>query len=230
MHRLQSLATAALPTRWGTFDLHVFRYDDPNAHPGLSNEQLALVMGDVRGQRSVAVRVHSECLTSEVFGSLKCDCKEQLEQAQAEIAARGVGAILYLRQEGRGIGLANKIRAYALQQKGADTVEANERLHLPVDARAYDAAAAMIRELGIESVELMTNNPLKIEGLRSLGIEVTQRIPVVVPPNRYSAEYLDVKRRRMQHEIPSDVVHFIPREDEKTPSAPPSPLDRASGD
>jgi GTP cyclohydrolase II len=233
MDRLKSLASAPLPTRWGTFDLHVFRWDDPNAHPGLSNEQLALVMGDVRGKDAVAVRVHSECLTSEVFGSLKCDCKQQLEQAQAEIAKRGEGAILYLRQEGRGIGLANKIRAYALQEMGADTIEANERLHLPVDARAYDAAAAMIRALEIHSVELMTNNPSKLDGLRSLGIPVVRRLPILVAPNRYSADYLDVKRRRMRHEIPSDAVHRIPRErDHEEPESgpPPATMHRASGD
>lgn len=229
MNRLESLATAPIPTRWGTFTVHIFRWDDPNAHPGLSNEHLALVMGDVRDAVAVPVRVHSECLTSEVLGSLKCDCKQQLEQAQAEIAARGRGAVLYLRQEGRGIGLANKIRAYALQEEGADTIEANERLHLPVDARAYDAAAAMIRALGIASVELMTNNPLKVDGLRELGIPVVGRIPVLVAPNRYSAEYLDVKRRRMRHEIPSSAFNRPPPPDEATDATAP-PMDRASGD
>lgn len=212
--RLETLARAPLPTRYGVFQLHVFRWDDPAAHPGLSNEHLALVMGDVRGRRGVAVRVHSECLTSEVFGSLKCDCKQQLEQAEADIAQRGFGAILYLRQEGRGIGLANKIRAYALQELGADTIEANELLHLPVDARQYDVAAAMIESLGIQSVELMTNNPRKLDGLRALGIQVDCRIPILVAANRYSADYLDVKRRRMQHEIPSDVTHRRPESEE----------------
>jgi GTP cyclohydrolase II len=201
--RLESLAQAPLPTRFGVFDLHVFRWDDPAAHPGLSNEHLALVMGDVRGRRGVPVRVHSECLTSEVFGSLKCDCKEQLERAQAEIARRGFGAILYLRQEGRGIGLANKIKAYALQALGADTVEANELLHLPVDARQYDVAAAMLRELGVESVELMTNNPSKVEQLRALGVQVDKRVPALVAANPFSAQYLEVKRRRLRHDLPS---------------------------
>ncbi len=132
-----------------------------------------------------------------------------------EVAARGVGAVLYLRQEGRGIGLANKIRAYALQELGADTIEANRLLHLPVDARQYDVAAAMIRSLGIDSVELMTNNPRKLEALRQLGISVEGRIPVVVEANRYSAAYLDVKRRQMQHEIPSDVAHVWPESDDE---------------
>ena len=193
--RLEPLAKAPIPTHFGVFQMHVYRWDDPNANPALSNEHLALVMGEVKGQRGVPVRVHSECLTSEVFGSLKCDCKEQLESAQAEI--------LYLRQEGRGIGLANKIRAYALQALGADTIEANELLHLPVDARQYDVAAAILRELGVESVELITNNPEKITQLRSLGVAVEKRIPSHVAANPFSAGYLEVKRRRMQHELPS---------------------------
>lgn len=230
MDRLENLAVAPLPTRFGVFQLHVFRWDDPEAHPGLSNEHLALVMGDVRGGRSVAVRVHSECLTSEVFGSLKCDCKQQLEQAQAEIARRGAGAILYLRQEGRGIGLANKIRAYALQELGADTIEANELLHLPVDAREYDVAAAMLRALGVESVRLMTNNPKKLEGLRALGVDVEDRMPVLVEANRYSAGYLDVKRRRMQHEIPSEVAHSVPEPEPEDENVEPQPIRKASGD
>jgi len=210
MDRLEALAQAPLPTRHGTFQVHVFRWDDPQAHPDLSSEHLALVMGDVRGGHAVAVRVHSECITSEVFGSLKCDCREQLEKAMAEIARRGAGVLLYLRQEGRGIGLANKIRAYALQDRGADTIEANRRLHLPVDARQYDVAAAMIRALGIESVELMTNNPAKIEALRALGVPIDARVPVLVPPTEYSAGYLDVKRRRMAHEIPSSAGQAKP--------------------
>ena len=202
--RLEALAQAPLPTRHGLFQMHVFRWEDPDSRRlGLSNEHLALVFGNVRGQRSVPVRVHSECLTSEVFGSLKCDCKEQLENAQAEIARRGIGVILYLRQEGRGIGLANKIRAYALQALGADTIEANELLHLPVDARQYDVAAAMLESLDIGSIELMTNNPEKIESLQELGIRVERRLPMLVAANPFSASYLEVKRRRMRHQLPA---------------------------
>jgi GTP cyclohydrolase II len=198
-----------VPTRFGVFELHVFRWDSPEieATLGLSNEHVALVMGEVEGRRNVPVRVHSECMTSEVFGSLKCDCREQLERAQAEIARRGYGVLLYLRQEGRGIGLANKIRAYALQAMGADTIEANEMLHLPVDARQYDVAKAMLEHLGVESIELLTNNPDKVDKLSSLGVAVEKRIPVLVAANPFSAGYLDVKRRRMSHEIPAHVVN-----------------------
>jgi GTP cyclohydrolase II len=207
---LEPLATAPLPTRFGTFDVHVYRWDDPDADPSLSNEHLALVMGDVRGQEAVAVRVHSECLTSEVLSSLKCDCKGQLERAQAEVARRGLGVILYLRQEGRGIGLANKIRAYALQAEGADTIEANERLHLPVDARQYDVAAAILRDLGVVSVVLMTNNPAKVDGLSKLGVRVDERLPMLVAANEFSQAYLEVKKKKMRHELPSGVFNPKP--------------------
>jgi GTP cyclohydrolase II len=207
---LEQLAEAPIPTRFGLFSLKVYRWDDPQAHPALSKEHCALVMGDLRGRRNVPVRVHSECLTSEVFGSLKCDCREQLERAQAEIAKRGFGAVLYLRQEGRGIGLANKVRAYALQAEGADTVAANEQLHLPVDARTYDVAAAMLRELGVGSVEIMTNNPDKVASLRRLGVTIERRLPVLVPATPFSAGYLEAKRRLMQHELPSSAVHTPP--------------------
>ena len=200
---LDLLASAPLPTSHGLFQLRVYRWDDPSAHPALSKEHCALVFGDVRGKRAVPVRVHSECLTGEVFASLKCDCREQLEYAQAEIARRGYGAVIYLRQEGRGIGLANKIRAYALQALGADTIEANELLHLPVDARTYDVAVAILREVGVESVELLTNNPEKVRSLTRLGIPVEGRMPVLVPANPFSAGYLEVKRRRMAHDLPS---------------------------
>jgi GTP cyclohydrolase II len=210
--RLTHLAVSPLPTRFGEFDLHVYRWLDEAADPSLSNDHLALVRGDLQAE-NVAVRVHSECLTSEVFGSLKCDCKGQLERAQAEIARRGSGVILYLRQEGRGIGLANKIRAYALQAQGADTIEANELLHLPVDAREYDVAAHILRHLGVRSVELMTNNPDKVNALSRLGIVVKKRIPTLVAANPFSAPYLEVKKKKLQHELPSGVFHQRPEHD-----------------
>ena len=202
--KLDVLARAPLPTRYGTFDLQVFRYVSPGGaeHESLCDEHVALLMGELEGASNVPVRIHSECITSEVFGSLKCDCKDQLEAAQREIARRGRGAILYLRQEGRGIGLANKIRAYALQAFGADTVDANRLLGLPIDARRYDAAAAMIVRLGIASIELLTNNPAKQEAMEALGIKVAARVPLVVPTNVHSAGYIDTKRERMRHEIP----------------------------
>ncbi len=200
--RLEELASAPLPTRFGLFEMHVFRWDDDSAHPALSKEHVALVHGNVRGQRRVPIRVHSECLTGEVFASLKCDCNDQLEFAQAEVVRRGSGIVLYLRQEGRGIGLANKIRAYALQAEGADTIQANELLHLPVDARQYDVAGEMLKALGVESVLLMTNNPDKREQLESLGIEVEGRLPILIEANPHSARYLEVKASQMRHDLP----------------------------
>ena len=163
------------------------------------------------GKSGVLARVHSECMTSEVFGSLKCDCKEQLDAALAEVARRGAGVILYLRQEGRGIGLGNKIRAYDLQSRGHDTVDANRLLGLPDDARRYDVARDMLEWLGVKSVRLMTNNPEKVQGLRALGVSVVGRVPVVVPPNPFSAGYLEAKRLRMAHELPRDATEMLPR-------------------
>jgi len=188
---LECLARAPIPTKHGEFDAYVF--------PG---EHVALVHGDLRGKEGALVRVHSECLTSEVFGSLKCDCKEQLDAAMSAIARVGEGAVLYLRQEGRGIGLANKIRAYALQSRGHDTVDANRLLGLPDDARRYDVARDMLEHLGVESVRLMTNNPDKVDGLRQLGVQVVGRVPVIVAPNPHSAKYLEAKRLRMEHDLP----------------------------
>jgi GTP cyclohydrolase II len=189
--RTECLARATLPTRHGDFDTYVFH-----------DEHVAIVFGDVRGREDVLVRVHSECMTSEVFGSLKCDCKQQLDAAMAAVANAGAGAILYLRQEGRGIGLANKIRAYALQSRGHDTVDANRLLGLPDDARRYDVARDMLQHLGVESVRLMTNNPAKVRALAALGVIVTGRVPVIVPPNQHSARYLEAKRQRMEHDLP----------------------------
>ena len=202
--QLSIQAAAPVPTKFGTFDLTVFRFGDDESENGLSPDHVAMVMGDVRGKSDVTCRVHSECMTSEVFGSLKCDCKEQLEAAQAEIARRGAGVILYLRQEGRGIGLANKIRAYQLQANGHDTVDANRLLGLPDDARDDAAAAAMLEHLGVASIRLLTNNPLKVKGLKRLGVKI-ERAPHVVAPSTHAAGYLEVKRIRMGHNLPKVV-------------------------
>ena len=204
---LQVRAEATVPTRFGEFNMVVFNWvspekDQPSDGMGLSPDHVALVKGNLKGKQRVLCRVHSECLTSEVFGSLKCDCKEQLEAAQAEIARVGEGVIIYLRQEGRGIGLANKIRAYQLQAAGHDTVDANRLLDLPDDAREYDAAAAMLGHLGVASIRLMTNNPLKVDAMRQLGVVVDSRARSLIRPNVFSKNYLDAKRQRMNHALP----------------------------
>jgi len=203
--RTEWLAAAELPTRFGLFKTHVFRTVEGRSgpHGACVKEHVALVFGDIEGATNLPIRIHSECITSEVFGSLKCDCKEQLDAALAEVAHRGAGAVLYLRQEGRGIGLANKIRAYELQSQGADTVDANRLLGLPDDAREYHAAAHMLAHFDVQSVQVMTNNPAKVDALRALGVEVTGRLPVVIKPNAFSAGYLETKRARMAHELPS---------------------------
>ncbi len=189
-------AEAMVPTKHGCFRFVVFRHaDEPD------KDHVAVVCGDVRGE-DVLVRVHSECMTSEVFGSLKCDCAEQLDHALAAIGREGRGVVLYLRQEGRAIGLANKIRAYALQAQGADTVDANRALDLPDDARRYDAAAAVLTRLGVSSVRLMTNNPAKWEALAALGVRVRERISVVVDSHPLSHAYLATKKQRMRHLLP----------------------------
>lgn len=200
--QLRVRAETKLPTRYGDLQMIVFNYGEHDGQSGLSPDHVALVGGDVSGQAGVLCRVHSECLTSEVFGSLKCDCREQLEAAQREIATRG-GVVLYLRQEGRGIGLANKIRAYNLQAVGHDTVDANRLLDLPDDAREYDGAAAMLEYLGVESIRLLTNNPEKVEAMRRLGVTVEGREPSHIRPNPFSRPYLDAKRQRMNHALPT---------------------------
>jgi 3,4-dihydroxy 2-butanone 4-phosphate synthase/GTP cyclohydrolase II len=198
---LDLLASAPLPTQHGLFQLRVYRWEDASAHPALSKEHCALVIGDVRGQRGVPVRVHSECLTSEVFGSLKCDCREQFEWAQAEIARRGFGVLLYLRQEGRGIGLANKIRAYQLQDQGFDTVEANEQLGFKPDQRDYGIGAQILRDLGVRSMRLLTNNPRKFVGLEGYGLSVVASIPIEIEPSEHTRGYLKTKKEKLGHKL-----------------------------
>ena len=160
---------------------------------------MAIVRGPIQGKGHVLTRVHSECWTSEVMGSLKCDCREQFHVALEKIAAEGSGVLVYLRQEGRGIGLGNKIRAYALQASGADTVEANLALGFEADERSYDIAGAILRDLGVVSVRLMTNNPLKVKGLQDVGVTVVDRVSHWVGENQHNAGYLAVKRHKMGH-------------------------------
>jgi GTP cyclohydrolase II/3,4-dihydroxy 2-butanone 4-phosphate synthase/GTP cyclohydrolase II len=194
-HLLERYSEADLPTARGTFHAIVFRDRSNGA------EHLALVTGDVRDHEGVPVRIHSECLTSEVFGSLKCDCRHQLDRAMEFTTQNGRGVIIYLRQEGRGIGLGNKIKAYALQAKGVDTYEANRMLGFPDDLRRYDAAAEILRSLGVRSVDLITNNPLKIAGLVDEGIPVRRRIQLGTAHNPHNVDYLKAKRDRSGHLI-----------------------------
>jgi GTP cyclohydrolase II/3,4-dihydroxy 2-butanone 4-phosphate synthase/GTP cyclohydrolase II len=192
---LERFAEADVPTERGTLRTIVFR-DKRNGR-----EHVALVVGDVRGMEGVPLRIHSECLTSEVFGSLKCDCRQQLDRALDFISQGGLGVVLYLRQEGRGIGLGNKIKAYALQAKGLDTYEANRQLGFADDLRTYDIAAEMVRSLDIRSVDLITNNPLKIAGMVEEGVPVRRRIPSRTAHNPHNVDYLRTKRERTGHLI-----------------------------
>lgn len=191
--RAHIVATAELPTEFGTFRAHVF-HNDRDAF-----EHVALVRGDLEGAADVPTRLHSECLTGDAFGSLRCDCRGQLESALRLVGAAERGIVLYLRQEGRGIGLANKIRAYELQEQGFDTVDANLMLGFAADERDYGVAAAMLRTLGVASVALMTNNPDKIRQLSVEGIDVSRRLAHEMAPNPHNRFYLATKARRSGH-------------------------------
>ncbi len=196
-------AESNVPLEYGTFRVIVYRERKATGDEATpyAREHLALVYGDVRKKKSVLARVHSECLTGEVLHSLKCECREQLDYALRAVAKEGAGVVFYLRQEGRGIGLGNKIRAYALQEKGVDTVDANRQLGFPDDARDFEIAAYMCRDLGIESLRLMTNNPLKIQKLRAAGIPIAKREPILIAPNPHNAAYMETKRVRMGHQL-----------------------------
>jgi len=187
--------SAKLPTRYGNFVIYSFTGADGGA------EHVAIVKGRVAGREDVLVRLHSECLTGDALGSRRCDCGEQLQAALRKIGKAPRGILLYLAQEGRGIGLVAKVAAYHLQDHGLDTVEANEVLGFPADARDYEAAAEMLKILGVRSVQLMTNNPRKISGLQGQGIRVTKRIPLEVKANPANRRYLRTKREKLAHLI-----------------------------
>jgi GTP cyclohydrolase II/3,4-dihydroxy 2-butanone 4-phosphate synthase/GTP cyclohydrolase II len=191
-------ADADVPTEYGTVRTVVYRVGEGTP----PEEHVALVVGDVAtGDAPVLARVHSECWTGEVLHSHKCDCRAQLDRALRAVADAGRGVVVYLRQEGRGIGLGNKVRAYALQSEGVDTVDANRILGFADDARTYDVAASILRDLGVHRVALMTNNPRKVQGLVTCGIEVAERVALRAEPNEHNAEYLEVKARRMGHKL-----------------------------
>lgn len=193
-YNLTYVASTMLPTTRGRYRIMAYRDRLTKKEP------IAIVYGDVSNRTCVPVRVHDQCMTSEVFGSLRCDCKEQLNYALNEIKERGAGVVVYLPQEGRGIGIANKIAAYSLQGDGADTVDANRKLGLPDDARTYECAQSILSHLKIRSVELMTNNPRKLKCLSELGIKIEKRLPCVVkPPSREAKHYMDTKALKMGH-------------------------------
>jgi GTP cyclohydrolase II len=190
---MELASSAFLPTEFGEFRIHVFTSN------GDDREQVAIVRGDVFGMEAVTTRIHSECLTGDVLGSLRCDCRKQLELGLRSIATQPCGVVLYLRQEGRGIGLANKIKAYRLQEEGLDTVDANRALGFRDDERDYGMAVAMLRVLGVRTVRLMTNNPDKVAQLRRYGLPVVERLPHSIPPSLHNRAYLETKAKRSGH-------------------------------
>jgi 3,4-dihydroxy 2-butanone 4-phosphate synthase/GTP cyclohydrolase II len=187
--------TILLPTDYGDFDLHLYRSLVDGMH------HIALVKGKISPSKPVLVRVHSECLTGDVFGSRRCDCGPQLQQAMQRIQKEGTGVVLYMRQEGRGIGLGPKIRAYKLQEQGLDTVEANERLGFPMDLRDYGLGAQILADLGIHKIRLLTNNPRKVVGLEAYDIEIVEQLPIRSAANPHNARYLETKKKKMGHKL-----------------------------
>jgi len=192
---VERVTSVAFPTHHGTFRLHLYRSSVDDHH------HLVLEKGDVRGKKDVLVRVHSSCLTGDVFGSCRCDCGEQLSASMELIEKEGLGVVLYMRQEGRGIGLANKILAYKLQDEGRDTVEANAALGFAADLRDYGIGAQILSDMGLTTIRLITNNPKKIVGLEGYNLKVTARVPLQIPPNKYNSRYLETKRDKLGHLI-----------------------------
>src|SRR5215204_6022618 len=200
MPAIRRVARAGLPTAHGGFGMFVYEATDSKEHVALIS---GFEPGTVREDEAILVRLHSECLTGDVFGSSRCDCGEQLDHSLRLLREEGRGVLLYLRQEGRGIGLANKISAYALQEQGLDTVEANLALGLPEDGRDYRVAAEMLLDLGVRRARLLTNNPAKVEGLERHGVEVVERVPLRISPNPSNVGYLRTKREKMGHLLPT---------------------------
>jgi GTP cyclohydrolase II len=192
----KQVASADFPTRWGHFRIHGFTLD--SSKNGKPEEAVALVIGDIHSSPPL-VRVHSQCLTGDVFGSLRCDCRQQLEMALTLIAGEGAGILIYEQQEGRGIGLMPKLQAYELQDAGLDTVEANERLGFKADHREFELPAEILKSLGVDRVRLLSNNPEKVAALERAGIGVTERVPCEVAPSAHAEDYLRVKKEKMGH-------------------------------
>jgi 3,4-dihydroxy 2-butanone 4-phosphate synthase / GTP cyclohydrolase II len=190
---VEQIEVVKLPTDFGDFDLHLYRTKIDGQH------HLALVRGQISGAKNVLVRVHSECLTGDVFGSRRCDCGPQLHQAMKQVAEAGCGVILYMRQEGRGIGLAPKIKAYKLQEQGLDTVEANEKLGYGMDLREYGLGAQILVDLGLKTIRLLTNNPKKVVGLEGYGLKITEQVPIKIKSNPHNERYLKTKREKLGH-------------------------------
>ena len=190
-------AAARLPTEYGEFD--IVAYEDSVDH----KTHVALVHGDLGSGENVLARVHSSCVTGDIFHSARCDCGPQLDSAMRQIVAEGRGVLLYLNQEGRGIGLANKIRAYSLQDEGFDTVEANERLGFPADKREYGVSVRILLDLGVQSVRLLSNNPRKLAGVTGDGLSVSERIPLEIPASEHTRRYLKTKKEKLGHELTS---------------------------